>query len=65
MDTVAVLTRIKASGLTLRASGDRLVVDSTNPLTEQQRQFIRQHKASILKALAATSGQPTATVGSH
>src|SRR5512142_3159211 len=65
MDMVAVLTRIQSNGLILQATGDRLVVAGNQPLTEQQRHFIRQHKASILKALAATPANPTATTGAR
>lgn len=51
MDPQAVLDRITTSGAIVAVKGDRLVVRSKAPLTDQQREFIRTHKPILMDAL--------------
>lgn len=49
---MAVLDTLRASGLTVTADGDRLIVAPSSAITPQLRQIIRDHKTEILDALA-------------
>jgi hypothetical protein len=52
VDLQQALTQMNAAGILMRARGDRLSVVSRTPLTEQQRAWIRAHKAELLRLLA-------------
>ena len=47
------LTRMQAAGLVLRAEGERLHYRSPVPLTATQIEFLRQHKAELLRLLTS------------
>ena len=51
MDLQQAITQLSAAGITFRARGDRLAVESKRPLIEPQREWIRTHKAQLLRAL--------------
>jgi len=53
-----VVTQLSAAGIILRARGDRLVVESRVPLTEQQRAWIRAHKTDLLRMASDPLGPP-------
>lgn len=52
-DLAATLTRMQAAGLVLRAEGERLHYRSPVPLTATQLEFLRQHKAELLRLLTS------------
>jgi len=52
MDARAILGRLSAAGVTLAALGDGLSVESRQPLTEQQRAWLREHKPALLALLS-------------
>jgi len=47
-----------AAGILMRARGDRLSVASRAPLTDQQRAWIRAHRAELLRLLADSVPNP-------
>jgi hypothetical protein len=55
MSIHAHLTRLESAGIRLSADGGRLVVDSPAPLTDEQRGWLKRHKAQLLAALSAPS----------
>jgi hypothetical protein len=62
MDASAVIARMESQGFSLAISGDRLMVNPVDQLTDQQKTFLRQHKTEILAALkAAPTPPPTIT----
>jgi len=58
VDLQQALTTMKAAGIRMRARGDRLSVASRAPLTNQQRAWIRAHKAELLRLLADSVPNP-------
>lgn len=58
MDAAQALDRIAAAGIVLRinGTGENLAVESDQPLTDQQRAFIREHKAALLLVLRQREG---------
>jgi hypothetical protein len=58
VDLQQALTTMKAAGIRMRARGDRLSVASRAPLTNQQRAWIRAHKAELLQLLADSVPNP-------
>ena len=53
MDLSQAITRLSAAGVSLRVDGDRLTVESVDPLTDQQRAWLREHKPALLRLLTA------------
>jgi hypothetical protein len=51
VDLRQAITRLSAAGVTLQARGDRLAVESKAPLTDQQREWLKDHKTDLLLAL--------------
>ncbi len=51
METEAFISKIEAAGFHLAVDGDKLMVAPVAKLTNPQRQFIRQHKPELLRAL--------------
>lgn len=49
---MSVLDTLRASGLTVTADGDRLIVTPASAITPELRQIIRDNKPVILDALA-------------
>jgi hypothetical protein len=47
------LTKIRQAGFTLAVSEGKLLVTPAKKLTDQQREFIKQHKAQIIAELKA------------
>jgi len=47
------LRRMSAAGISVTAADGDLVVKSPNPLSDAQRQFLRDHKAELLAMLSA------------
>jgi len=58
VDLQQALTTMKAAGIRMRARGDRLSVASRAPLTNQQRAWIRAHKAELLRLLTDSVPDP-------
>jgi tRNA G18 (ribose-2'-O)-methylase SpoU len=50
---MSVLNKIRQAGFTLELSGDGFDVTGIKPLTDEQREFIRSHKAEIINELQA------------
>ncbi len=48
MDAVAVVNELRARGIKLGVNGENLKVYSRDPLTEEQRAFLKANKASLL-----------------
>ena len=63
MDLQQALTQMNAAGIRMRARGDRLSVASRTPLTNQQRTWIRAHKAELLRLLTETVPIPAELKG--
>lgn len=51
MAAVRALNRMRRAGFTLELDGTALVVSPANRLNEQQRAYIRQHKAALVALL--------------
>jgi hypothetical protein len=47
------LTKIKAAGFRLAVVGDRISVKPADKLTEQQRDFLKAHKAEVIAEIRA------------
>lgn len=43
--------RLKSQGVLLAVNGDKLVVETTAPLTDDQRNYLRSHKAELMAEL--------------
>ena len=48
MDAVVVVNELRARGIKLGVNGENLKVYSRNPLTDEQREFLKSNKASLL-----------------
>jgi hypothetical protein len=53
MEAVRVLHRLRERGVHLRAQGETLVAAPRNALTDELRALIRNHKQTLLDALAS------------
>jgi len=51
--------RMRAAGVELRADGDRLAIKAPAPLTDEQRGWVREHKAELLDLLTNRMASPT------
>ena len=63
MDVAEVISKMHQAGFTLAANGDRLSVSPSDRLSDNQRQFLRDHKQDIIAALKSPGaildgGQP-------
>lgn len=54
---MSALSQIRQAGFALSIFGDRLSVTPASSLSDDQRHFIRQHKAEIIDELRAESEQ--------
>jgi len=52
MGVSEVLDRLHDYGIRMLANGDKLVIEAPNPLTEEERVFIREHKKQIITQIA-------------
>lgn len=55
------LFQLEQAGFTLRAEGDLLIVGPFSKLTDEQKEFIRAHKAELLAELAVRAWLPGGT----
>jgi len=58
VDLQQTVNQMNAAGILMRARGDRLSVASRAPLTNQQRAWIRAHKAELLQLSADSVPSP-------
>lgn len=61
MSPATMMQRLTASGLTIRADGERLIVSPRERLTEPDRAMIREHRAELV-AFIHHAHQTTATL---
>ena len=54
MEAALVITKMEQSGITLTVKEGKLVLDADTPLTDKQRDYIRQHKAELIEAAQAS-----------
>jgi len=59
MTAGAILARLKAAGLHLRAEGGNLAASPKSALTDDLRALMRAHKAELLQALQPAPAVPT------
>jgi len=58
MDVSTALQRLQSCGFSLTAENNALIVEPASKLSDTQREWIRQHKAALLKALTAANDEP-------
>ena len=51
MDVAKALTQFGSQGINIAAKGQKLVVTGPEPLTDEQRTYLRIHRTSILEVL--------------
>ena len=47
-----LVEKLKSQGVILSVNGDKLVVDTAEPLTDKQRDYLRSHKAELMAELS-------------
>ncbi|WP_031429858.1 hypothetical protein [Methylomicrobium agile] len=62
---MTALQRIKRAGFEVSLSGDTFTVSPASRLTPEQREFLKAHKAEIVKELSAIGAPAPATDGRH
>lgn len=50
-----LVEKLKSQGVLLSVNGDKLVVDTAEPLTDKQRGYLKLHKPKLLAELTAPS----------
>lgn len=60
-----MLDRLTQAGLIIQAAGNRLIVRPKDRITDEVRQFIRDHKQEILAELSTPVPAPLYGIGDH